>query len=195
MNIRKVMYGVGWALLVLAFVAAASETGVRARGEATGALVPARVLWEHFFAGSLITFEVFINETIPWAWDPGIRTVLILPAWVLLSLPGGLVLWKTWPQKTYSETELAELHEQEETMLLFDKLAKDADDAGFNDDPEEDDRLPSHAYVGKADGEGYGFDDGGWARETADGTLEFEVGEQPNAEPFDPDQPDAVPEK
>jgi len=56
------------------------------------------------------------------------------------------------PRKQMSEAELLDLQKQEESFQLYDRLAREARDAGFGD--HEDDQLPDHGSHDIIDGRG-----------------------------------------
>jgi hypothetical protein len=148
------LFYLGWVLLALAFLAGAAQVVPRALpGGTSGTVVSAYELWYAAWPGTLIATQIRVERLLhPWLWDPALVTLLKLPAWLLFGLPGGLLTWFFRPHREMSEAEREELQKQEESLLLYDRLAQEARDAGFSDD--EDDQLPDHAAHGLIDGRG-----------------------------------------
>ena len=154
MTTMKVLFYLGWVLLALAFTTGAAQVVPRALpGGTSGGVVSAYELWYAAWPGTLITTQIKIERLLhPWLWDPALVTLLKLPAWLLLGLPGAMLTWFLRPQRGLSEAEREDLRKQEESLLLYDRLAREAREAGFSDD--EDDQLPDHAAHGLIDGRG-----------------------------------------
>lgn len=150
----KILFYLGWALLVMAFAAGAAQVVPRTlSGGTSGPVVSAYELWYAAWPGSLIAAQIRIERLLhPWLWDPALVTLMKLPAWLLFGLPGGLLTWFLRPNRQISEAEREDLLKQEESLLLFDRLAREASEAGFSDD--EDDQSPNHAGHGLIDGRG-----------------------------------------
>ena len=53
-------------------------------------------------------------------------TLLKAPAWLLLGLPGVMLTWFLRPHRGLSEAEREDLRKQEESLLLYDRLAREA---------------------------------------------------------------------
>lgn len=154
MAVMRVFFYLGWVLLVLAFAAGAAQVVPRSLpGGASGSIVSAYELWYAAWPGSLVVAQIRVEKLLaPWVWDPVLVTLLKLPAWLLFGLPGGLLTWFLRPHREMSAAELEDLKKQEESLLLYDRLAQEAREAGFGDD--EDDQLPDHASLGLIDGRG-----------------------------------------
>jgi len=154
MTTMKVLFYLGWVLLALAFTAGAAQVVPRALpGGTSGGVVSAYELWYAAWPGTLITTQIKIERLLhPWLWDPALVTLLKLPAWLLLGLPGAMLTWFLRPQRGLSEAEREDLRKQEESLLLYDRLAREAREAGFGD--HEDDQLPDHASHDVIDGRG-----------------------------------------
>jgi len=153
MSAMKVLFYLGWALLALAFAAGAAEVVPRSMASGRAFFVSAYDLWYSAWPGSLITTQIRIERHLhPMLWDPMLVTLLKLPAWLLIGLPGGLLAWFNRSKKQMSEAELLDLQKQEESFRLYDRLAREAREAGFGD--HEDDQLPDHASHDLIDGRG-----------------------------------------
>jgi len=139
----KLLRYFGWALLVAAFGAAAAEVLVPPRPGTGSLFVPAYELWYTAWPGSLVGAQIRVERLAPFLWDPVIVTLLHLPAWMLLGLPGALLAWVTRSRTYADRRERAEVRKYEEAMMLYDDLARDARDQGM--DAEEDDMLPDHS--------------------------------------------------
>lgn len=153
MPVMKMLFYLGWLLMALAFAAGAAEVVPRSMATGRTFLVSAYDLWYAAAPGSLVTTQIRIERYLaPWLWDPMLVTLLKLPAWLLIGLPGGLLAWLGRPRKQMSEAELLDLQKQEESFQLYDRLAREARDAGFGD--HEDDQLPDHGSHDIIDGRG-----------------------------------------
>ncbi|MFQ5766322.1 MAG: hypothetical protein ACE5GT_15480 [Rhodospirillales bacterium] len=149
----KVPFYAGWALLALAFAAAAAETLPRSLPGGGGFFISAHHLWYAAWPGSLIVTQIKVETLLhPWLWDPVAVTVLKAPAWALLGVPGAFLTWFCRPHKEMSPHDREELEKQEESLFLFDRLAREAREAGY--DPGEDDQRPDHAGHGLIDARG-----------------------------------------
>jgi len=153
MPAMKVLFYLGWLLLALAFAAGAAAVVPRAITGGGGFVVSAYDLWYAAWPGSLITTQIKIERNLaPWLWDPLLVTVLSAPAWLLLGLPGGLLAWHTRPNREMSAAERDDLAKQEESFRLYDRLTREAREAGI--DEAEDDQLPDHRSHDVIDGRG-----------------------------------------
>lgn len=149
----KVLFYAGWTLLLLAFAAAAAETLPRSLPGGEGFLISAHQLWYAAWPGSLIVTQIKVETLLhPWLWDPVIVTVLQAPAWALLGVPGALLVWFCRPHKEMSPHDREDLEKQEESLFLYDRLAREAREAGY--EPGEDDQRPDHAGHGLIDARG-----------------------------------------
>lgn len=153
MRTMKGLFYTGWLLLALAFAAAAAEVVPRALpGGDHGFWVSAHDLWYAAWPGSLVTTQIRIERALPWVWDPLLTTLLTLPAWALIGVPGALLTWFSRPRKEMSAAEREDLEKQEESFRLYDRLAREAREAGIDDS--EDDQLPDHGSHDIIDGRG-----------------------------------------
>ena len=147
------LFFLGWALMVLAFAAASAETLARALPGEQGVFLSAYDLWYAAWPGNLVVTQIRVEKFLhPWLWDPVMVTVLAPPAWALFGAPGLALAWFFRPNRKMTEQEREDLRKYEESAFLFDKLARDAKEAGF--DEREDDRLPNHSqqYFGYSEG-------------------------------------------
>ncbi|MCP5367466.1 MAG: hypothetical protein H6907_01145 [Hyphomicrobiales bacterium] len=112
---------IGMVLLALAFLAAAAEAYVHALPDGpAGWLVPAAELWAILSPDSLRAAARWTWANLhPWAWDPALVTVLRLPAWLVLGLPGLLL---AWAGRRPRDGEYL----QAESVFLYDELARAA---------------------------------------------------------------------
>lgn len=149
----RVLFYLGWMLLVLAFAAASSETLARVLPGHWGMFISAYDLWYAIWPGNLVVTQIRVEKFLhPWIWDPVMVTVLAPPAWALFGVPGLALAWLCRPGRKMTEQQLEEFMRHEESLLLFDKLARDAKEAGF--DEHEDDRMPDHTRDDYEDTEG-----------------------------------------
>ena len=141
----RLFFYLGGVLLVLAFAGAAAEVIPRSLpgGAADGGwFVSAYEIWFAAWPGSLVVSQIRVEKLSPALWDPVIVTLLSLPAWVLFGVPGGFLTWFCQPHKEMTAEQGEDLRKHEEPLFLFDKLAREASEAGFGGD--EDDQAPSH---------------------------------------------------
>ena len=140
----RMLFFLGWALMVLAFAAASAETLARSLPGKPGLFLSAYDLWYAAWPGNLVVTQIRIEKFLhPWLWDPVIVTVLAPPAWALFGVPGLALAWFFRPNRIMTEQQREDMRNREESIFLFDKLARDAKEAGF--DGREDDRLPNHS--------------------------------------------------
>tara|TARA_R110000787_G_scaffold10415_3_gene35316 strand:- start:3080 stop:3646 length:567 start_codon:yes stop_codon:yes gene_type:complete len=150
-----------WILLLAAFAAAAAETIARTLPGGSGWVLSSAELWRALWPGAFLLSEVQIVAIAPWLWDPVISSVLTLPAWLLLGLPGVALAWACRPGRDLSPEAEEELHEHEVSLFFYDDLAREARqwarDSG--EDTDIDDRLPTHDLIDLIDGRDYDEDD------------------------------------
>ena len=88
---------IGWILLVGAFVAAAAENsakGLSGTGGFFGILSAETVLSvvaSEFYLAAKYNISSLIH---PFIWDPLITTLLKVPGWMILGVPGAFLVWK-----------------------------------------------------------------------------------------------------
>ncbi len=138
----RVLFYLGWVFLVLAFAAAAAEAIPRAMPGGDGVFISAYDLWYAAWPGSLVVTQIQVEKLSPALWDPVIVGVLALPGWLLFGGPGVFLVWFCRPFKQMTKQELEDLQKQEESLHLFERLSREAEEAGYTDG---DDQLPDHA--------------------------------------------------
>ncbi|MCH7555805.1 MAG: hypothetical protein IIC08_07435, partial [Proteobacteria bacterium] len=85
-----------------------------------------------------------VERISPTLWELLRVSVLALPAWLLFGVPGGALVWFCNPHRQMTRYQKEELERHEEALVLYDKLAQEAKEAGFDDG--EDDQLPVHNH-------------------------------------------------
>lgn len=142
-----IFFVVGWVLVIAAFIAAAFETMAFLQSGTGGLMISAFELWYTYWPGNLVVTQVIIERDLhPFLWDPVLLTVLQLPAWGILGVPGMALIWSFRPHRAGDpEEELVE-----DDLFLYDALAEQARADGY--DPDEDDMAPDHGpddeYIG-----------------------------------------------
>lgn len=133
----RVFYLAGWALLVLAFLAAAFETAARGRfGGDIGLIMSSYEMWSAYWPDGLKATREWIADGLHWAlWDPVLVTLLRLPGWALIGVPGVFLVWRNRPPREGADDI------DEDQLYMFDRLAKRARDEGYAD---EDDDIYTH---------------------------------------------------
>lgn len=131
----KFLFYIGFILLILAFFAGAADVVPRnfARGGGSG-FVSAFDLIYAIWPGKLVVAQIHIERLSPVLWNPILTGLLAFPAWLLLGLPGGLLAWFNRPNKELTPEIAESIRRQEESFLLYDKLAAEAKEAGFGED-------------------------------------------------------------
>lgn len=154
----RMAFYIGWVLLLGAFAISAAETVAHSQPGGAGWLLSTADLWLAVWPGSFILAENRLGALAPWVWDPVILGLLSLPGWALLGIPGLILTWTCRPNRQLSPAAEEELREHEASLFLYDELAREARkwarDEG--DNPNIDDRLPSHDMIDLMDA---GFDD------------------------------------
>jgi len=138
----RTLFYVGWILLIGAFVSAAAEQVVRLYPGQTPMLVPAYDLWYTLWPGGLTITQIRIERIAPGLWDPVITSILSLPTWFLLGLPGLVLAWRCRANRILTPSELEVHRKHVESLFLYDELAKEAKTQGHATGP--DDMLPDH---------------------------------------------------
>jgi hypothetical protein len=129
-------YIIGIGLVMAAFVSGVAESMAHVEGDVSpGTLISARDLWAFYHPQSLAGFQFWVEGIASLLWDPVALTLMRLPAWLLLGGPGMALIWRFRPPR---EEDLAP---EEDTLLLYDELAKRAHEEGY---VEGDDSAPSH---------------------------------------------------
>ena len=149
----RVLFYMGWVVMVLAFASASAETLARTLPGNRGMFISAYDLWYAIWPGNLVVTQIRVEKFLhPWIWDPVLVTILAPPAWALFGVPGVVLAWFCRPNRKMTEEQLDEFRRQEEAVFLFDELAREAKEAGFGG--AEDDRLPDHSQHGFGGSEG-----------------------------------------
>ena len=120
----RLRFFLGLALLVGAFAAAAAGMVAHRIAGGPGVAMSAHDLWYTLRPGSLVVAEAALERLHPWLWDPVIASLLAVPAWLLLGLPGLLLVWRSRPRR--GETDI-----DEDALFLFDRLAERARAEGY----------------------------------------------------------------
>ncbi len=90
---RKFGGVVGW-LLCLAALAALGAELARYVNDGVYRSIPFAEPWSMIHANSLVGFGAFVEKSIsPALWTDVIVPLLSLPAWLVLGVPGGLLVW------------------------------------------------------------------------------------------------------
>jgi len=116
----------GLILLLGAFFTTAAEVAVHGvPGGPKGFFVSAHDLWYTFWPESLLIFEIRVERYLAtWVWDPLLYSMLQLPGWVILGLPGmALVILGRWKRGSDEDDGVSEMINQFE---LFDELNRQA---------------------------------------------------------------------
>ncbi len=96
---------IGGLLLVAAFIAAAAESVVVTDNRSLG-IVPAYDLIYILYPSELIRFRIFLQKSLdPFLWDPVMVSFLRMPAWLIIGVPGAVLLWRFRPHQGHSEEE------------------------------------------------------------------------------------------
>jgi len=148
----RILFFLGWVLVILGFAAAAAESIPRALPGKGGVFISAFDLWYAAKPGSLVVTQIRAENISPLLWDPLLISLLALPAWFLFAAPGVLLTWYCRPHRKMTEAQREDLIKQEEQFNLFDQLAREAKEAGYTDG--EDDQLPDHSGHDLVDSEG-----------------------------------------
>jgi len=142
--VKRIFFYIGWLFLAAAFIAGAAEPLASSTGRGFSSLiVPAYDLWYAVAPHSLVITQIRIEKIAPVIWDPMITTALLLPAWLLFGVPGGLMTWFLRPYREISDEMREDLEHYRESLLIIETLSRDArDDETY--DPNEDDNAPVH---------------------------------------------------
>ena len=150
----RLLFFLGWMFLLLAFAGAAAEVLPRTLpGGGGGVFVSAQELWYAVWPGGFVITQIQVERISPALWEMLRASVLTLPVWLLFGVPGGALVWFCNPHKQMTRHQREELERQEEALVLYDKLAQEAREAGFDDG--EDDQLPMHDHHNLIDVPGF----------------------------------------
>ena len=115
----RLLYLLGWLMLVGAFLSAAAETGARGMLPSAGALIPAHDLWQALAPDGFASARRWVETTLhPTLWDPLLTGVLTLPAWLLLGGPGMALVWLLRPSRGPTDDF------DPDSVFLYDRLAE-----------------------------------------------------------------------
>lgn len=124
----------GFVLLVVALVAAVAETMAHVTPGVKGIFLSAYDVLYTLWPSKLIVAKIHIERVIgPWAWDPVAVTILALPGWLLFGAPGAVLAWFGRRKGDLDAQEFAEI---EDSVFLYDSLARQARDEGYVSDDE-----------------------------------------------------------
>ncbi len=85
---------IGWVLIIMALGFAIAEISALGLSEQYGIMSAYSVL-HTLVPGELILTRIIIGKALhPVIWDPFIKSLLWLPGWLLLGLPGIICIWK-----------------------------------------------------------------------------------------------------
>ena len=99
-------------------------------------------LWYAYLPGKYLILEINLKRISPFLWDPVMTTVLLLPAWLILGLPGILMIARFRPRRATDLGVSTDPHYDPHSMFLFDELAARAREEGYSDDSHGDDMAP-----------------------------------------------------
>ncbi|MEE8393522.1 MAG: hypothetical protein V3R66_04195 [Rhodospirillales bacterium] len=127
--VKRFFFLLGIGFLVAAFVSGAAEAVVNNTSEDHGWILSAHELWGEIRPDNLLMAESLVNKHIGrWLWEPVLVSLLMLPAWLLLGAPGMAMVWFCSPHRGDMEDF------DEDSLLLYDRLAQSAKEEGYDDD-------------------------------------------------------------
>lgn len=125
--------------MVLAFAAASAEAVM----SGPVLFMSAHDLWYALSAKSFTLTQIRVERLSVALWNPILTTVLAVPAWALLGVPGALMAWFCRPGRRLTPEEEEDHRKHAESLFLYDALAEEARRDGYADDG--DDMSPDHA--------------------------------------------------
>ncbi len=135
----KILFIVGLILLGCAFVSAAAEIVTKVAHRPDTIVLSAIDLWRTVSPGTQIAAREAISGISPALWDPFLITLMMMPAWLLFGLPGGLLAFLFRPNRHASEG----MNDDDVSPdSLYEGLAQMAKDEGF--DKGIDDMAPTN---------------------------------------------------
>ncbi len=147
----RLLFYVGWALLLMAFLITAMDPYLTLLGTG-GMWAPALDVWYAYSPRTLILTQIRIEKFAPALWDPVIVTVLQIPGWLLFGVPGIVLVWFFRPNRTMSDEVREEYERQKESLFVLDELSRHArNDEDY--DASEDDQAPAHLMFDLHDSE------------------------------------------
>jgi hypothetical protein len=121
----------GWGLLAAAFLAAALETAAQGMTHGWGTMAARDVL--ELLAPDL--FDAFRDNVAsllhPVVWDYVILPLLILPGWLLIGVPGGLLVWLSRPAADPDDTGADSFPQASYEEIVAAAREADKDDIGI----------------------------------------------------------------
>ncbi len=131
----RLLFYLGYGLLAAAFFAGAAEIAAHGIGRTKSLFLSAYDTWYTLWPGNLIVSRIIIERDFaPFLWDPVLVTVLSLPAWMILGIPGAALVWFFHPRRRGDGVTKEELSQYEESFFLYDKLCEQAKEDGYTDD-------------------------------------------------------------
>ncbi len=123
---------IGWLLIFAALGFTIVEISAQSIGNQYGVLSAYTVL-HTLIPGELIQTRIIISRALhPILWDPFIRSLLSLPGWLILGLPGIFLVWKF--RKVSSETsDDARTSTYEDIVAAAEEFDEMNDDEGFSE--------------------------------------------------------------
>jgi len=140
-----ILFYLGWFLLVLAFVAAASESLMTISPVISLIWVSAYDLWHTAWPSGPVILQIRLERIAPILWDPIVKNLLMLPAWFIFGFPGVLLAWYCRPGRKITPEQEEEFRKQEISLKLYDELAAQAHIESGPEDAHVDDRKPDHS--------------------------------------------------
>lgn len=83
---------VGWLFLALALLAGSAKVAVSLRAGRFTSL-PLEQFWRDLNSATLESTQSWARDIAPWLWDPGMTTILQMPAWPMLLGLAAVILW------------------------------------------------------------------------------------------------------
>lgn len=127
----RVLYLLGWIFLVGAFLAAAAETVAHGVAGVEGIFLSAYEVWAALSPKGLVIARYMVERDLSPALWPPLVTVMSLPGWLILGLPGAALVWLC---RASGKGEAEDGDEMEESLFLFDALVEEARKEGHLDD-------------------------------------------------------------
>ena len=122
---------IGWILIVMALGFAIAEISALGLSKQYGIMSAYSVL-HTLVPGELILTRIIIGKTLhPVIWDPFIKSLLWLPGWLLLGLPGIICIWKFRDLASETASDDEAVDSSYEDILAaaeeFDKIVENED--------------------------------------------------------------------
>jgi len=121
----------GWGLLAAAFLAAALETAAQGITHDWGTMA-ARDVLEVLAPDLFDAWRDTVDEVLhPAVWDYVVLPLLILPGWLLIGVPGGLLVWLFRPARDPEDTGPDSFPEASYEEIVAAAHEADKDDIGI----------------------------------------------------------------